>query len=105
MRIPDVPRGSYRVVVAGAREAPVLEVVALGQRDVGRPVAFGLLFILAVLVAGVVDPPPLARRDLLVGFRNVLGVALLLFGIRDRRSLELFVPVVLARLPEYPDRS
>ena len=75
----------------------MLEVVALGQETSIALVAFGLLFILAMLVAGVVDPPPLARRHLLVGFRNVLGVALLLLGIRDRRSLELFVPVVLAQ--------
>lgn len=54
VRIPDVPRGSYRVVVAGASEAPVLEVVALGQETSVALVAFGLLFILAMLVAGVV---------------------------------------------------
>ena len=54
MRIPDVPRGSYRVVVAGSSEAPVLEVVALGQETSVALVAFGLLFILAMLVAGVV---------------------------------------------------
>jgi hypothetical protein len=53
-RVPDVPRGTYRVVVAGSREAPVLEVVALGQETSIALVAFGLLFILAVLVAGVV---------------------------------------------------
>jgi hypothetical protein len=54
VKVPDVPRGSYRVVVAGSREAPVLEVVALGQETSVALVAFGLLFILAVLVAGVV---------------------------------------------------
>jgi hypothetical protein len=54
VKVPDVPRGSYRVVVAGSREAPVLEVVALGQETSIALVAFGLLFILAVLVAGVV---------------------------------------------------
>jgi nitrous oxidase accessory protein NosD len=54
VRIPDVPRGSYRIVVAGSSEAPVLEVVALGQETSIALVAFGLLFILAVLVAGVV---------------------------------------------------
>ena len=54
VKVPDVPRGSYRVVVAGSREAPVLEVVALGQQTSVALVAFGLLFILAVLVAGVV---------------------------------------------------
>ncbi len=54
VKVPDVPRGSYRVVVAGSREAPVLEVVARGQETSVALVAFGLLFILAVLVAGVV---------------------------------------------------
>ena len=54
MRVPDVPRGSYRVVVAGSSEAPVLEVVALGQQTSVALVAFGLLFILVMLVAGVV---------------------------------------------------
>jgi len=54
VRVPDVPRGHYRVVVAGSGEAPVLEVVALGQQTSVALVAFGLLFILAVLVAGVV---------------------------------------------------
>ena len=54
VKVPDVPRGTYRVVVAGAREAPVLEVVALGQETSVALVAFGLLFILAVLVGGVV---------------------------------------------------
>ena len=54
VKIPDVPRGDYRVVVAGSSEAPVLEVVALGQETSIALVAFGLLFILAVLVAGVV---------------------------------------------------
>jgi hypothetical protein len=53
-RVPEVPRGDYRVVVAGSREAPVLEVVALGQETSIALVAFGFLFILAVLVAGVV---------------------------------------------------
>jgi hypothetical protein len=54
LRVPNVPRGSYRVVVEGSREAPVLEVVALGQQTSVALVAFGLLFILVVLVAGVV---------------------------------------------------
>ena len=53
-KVPDVPRGSYRVVVAGSSEAPVLEVVALGQETSIALVAFGFLFILAVLVAGVI---------------------------------------------------
>ena len=54
VKVPDVPRGHYRVVVAGSREAPILEVVALGQQTSLALVVFGLLFILAVLVAGVV---------------------------------------------------
>jgi hypothetical protein len=54
VKVPDVPRGHYRVVVAGSREAPVLEVVALGQQTSIALVVFGFLFILAVLVAGVV---------------------------------------------------
>jgi hypothetical protein len=54
VKVPDVPRGDYRVVVAGSREAPVLEVVALGQETSVALVAFGFLFILVVLVAGVV---------------------------------------------------
>ena len=52
--VPDVPRGNYRVVVAGSSEAPVLEVVALGQETSIALVAFGFLFLLGVLVAGVV---------------------------------------------------
>ena len=54
VRVPDVPRGRYRVVVAGSREAPVLEVVALGQQTSLALVVFGFLFIFALLVAGVV---------------------------------------------------
>lgn len=54
VKVPDVRRGRYRVVVAGSSEAPVLEVVALGQQTSVALVAFGLLFILVVLVAGVV---------------------------------------------------
>ena len=54
VRVPDVPRGDYRVVVAGSSEAPVLVVVALGQETSLALVAFGLLFILVLLVAGVV---------------------------------------------------
>lgn len=53
-KVPDVPRGDYRVVVAGSREAPVLEVVALGQETSFALIAFGVLFILAVLVGFVV---------------------------------------------------
>ena len=54
VKVPDVPRGDYRVVVSGTSEAPVLTVVALGQETSLALVAFGLLFILVVLVAGVV---------------------------------------------------
>jgi len=52
--VPDVPRGDYRVVVAGSREAPVLEAVALGRETSIALVAFGLLFIHVVLAPGVV---------------------------------------------------
>jgi len=51
--VPDVPRGGYRVVVAGSSEAPVLEIVALGQETSIALVAFGFLFVLVVIVAGV----------------------------------------------------
>ena len=54
VKVPDVPRGDYRVVVAGSREAPVLEVVALGQEASVALVAFGFLFILVVIVAFVI---------------------------------------------------
>ena len=54
VKVPEVPRGDYRVVVAGSREAPVLEVVALGRETSVALVAFGLLFVLVVLVAFVV---------------------------------------------------
>jgi len=53
-KVPDVPRGDYRVVVAGSREAPVLTVVALGQETSVALVAFGLLFILVVIVGFIV---------------------------------------------------
>lgn len=52
--VPDVPRGSYRVIVAGSREAPVLEVVALSGETSVALVVFGLLFLVALLVGGVV---------------------------------------------------
>ena len=54
VKVPDVPRGRYRVVVVGSSEAPVLEVVALGQQTSIALVAFGFLFVLAMLVGGVV---------------------------------------------------
>jgi hypothetical protein len=54
VKVPDVPHGTYRVVVAGSSEAPVLEVVALDRETSIALLAFGLLFILAVVVAGVV---------------------------------------------------
>ena len=53
-KIPRVPRGRYRVVVAGSSEAPVLEVVALGQQTSLALVVFGLLFVVAMLVGGVI---------------------------------------------------
>lgn len=54
VQVPDVPRDTYRVVVAGSSEAPVLEVAALGQETSIALVAFGFLFIVVLLVAGVV---------------------------------------------------
>ena len=54
VKVPDIPRGDYRVVVAGSSEAPVLVVIALGQEASVALLAFGFLFILVVLVAGVV---------------------------------------------------
>jgi nitrous oxidase accessory protein NosD len=54
VRVPDVQRGGYRVVVTGSSEAPVLDVVALGQETSIALVAFGFLFVLILLVAGVV---------------------------------------------------
>jgi hypothetical protein len=52
--VPDVPAGSYRVVVAGGGEAPVLEVLPLSQETSLLLVAFGALLVLALVVAGVV---------------------------------------------------
>ena len=63
--VPDVPAGRYRVVVAGEAEAPVLEVVALSRDTSLLLLGFGFLLVLGLFVAGVVVPPPLARRDLL----------------------------------------
>ncbi|MGZ8783525.1 MAG: hypothetical protein ACXWZB_08520 [Gaiellaceae bacterium] len=54
VKVPDVPRGTYRIVVAGEREAPVLEVVALSQGPSALLFGFGLLFLLALVVAGIV---------------------------------------------------
>ena len=53
-RVPDVAAGSYRVVVAGEGEAPVLEVTALSQGTSLALVLFGFLFMLGVVVAGIV---------------------------------------------------
>lgn len=58
-KVPELPRGDYRVVVAGSREAPVLTIVAPGSETLSQEtsialIAFGLLFILVVLVGGVV---------------------------------------------------
>jgi hypothetical protein len=52
--VPEVPVGRYRVVVAGSAEAPVLEVLPLSQETSLLLVAFGLLLLLALVVAGVV---------------------------------------------------
>ena len=52
--VPDVPAGSYRVVVAGEPEAPVLEVVALSRDTSALLLGFGLLLVLGLVVAGVV---------------------------------------------------
>jgi hypothetical protein len=52
--VPDVPAGSYRVVVAGEGESPVLEVVALSRDTSLLLVGFGLLLVLGLVVAGVV---------------------------------------------------
>ncbi len=53
-QVPDVPAGSYRVVVAGEAEAPVLEVTALSQETSLLLLGFGLLLVLGLIVAGVV---------------------------------------------------
>lgn len=54
VRVPDVPPGRYRVVVAGGGEAPVLEVLPLSQETSLLLVGFGVLLVLALVVAGVV---------------------------------------------------
>jgi hypothetical protein len=54
IRVPDVPLGRYRVVVAGEGEAPVLEVVALSQETSLLLLGFGAVLILGLVVAGVV---------------------------------------------------
>ncbi len=53
-QVPDVPAGSYRVVVAGEREAPVLEVVALSRDTSLLLLGFGVLLVLGFVVAAVV---------------------------------------------------
>ena len=53
VKVPNVPRGRYRVVVVGSSEAPVLEVVALGQQTSLALVVFGFLFVIAMLVGGI----------------------------------------------------
>ena len=52
--VPDVPAGEYRLVVAGEREAPVLEVVPLSRDTSLLLLGFGLLLVLGFVVAGVV---------------------------------------------------
>jgi hypothetical protein len=50
--VPDVPRGSYRVVVAGEREAPVLEVLPLSQETSLLLLGLGGLLVLGLVTAG-----------------------------------------------------
>lgn len=52
--VPQLPVGSYRVIVARSREAPVLEVVALSGQTSTALVVFGVLFMVALLVGGVI---------------------------------------------------
>ncbi|HUQ23573.1 MAG TPA: hypothetical protein VM049_11230 [Gaiellaceae bacterium] len=54
VKVPDVPRGRYRVVVPGSNEAPVLEVVKLGRQTSLALLVFGFLFVIATLVGGLV---------------------------------------------------
>jgi hypothetical protein len=54
VQVPKVPAGRYRVVVAGEPEAPVLEVVALSRHTSVLLLGFGLVLVLALLVAGLV---------------------------------------------------
>jgi hypothetical protein len=54
VKVPQVPRGRYRVVIAGSSEAPVLEVVALGQQTSVALIVFGFIFVLVMLVGGIV---------------------------------------------------
>ena len=53
-QVPDVPRGNYRVVVAGESEAPVLEVVSLSRDTSALLLGLGLLLVLGLVVAGLV---------------------------------------------------
>jgi len=53
-RVPAIPAGRYRVVVAGEPEAPVLEVATLSRETSGLLLGFGLLLVLVFVVAGVV---------------------------------------------------
>jgi hypothetical protein len=50
--VPDVPRGSYRVVVAGESEAPVLEVLPLSQETSLLLLGLGGLLVLGLVAAG-----------------------------------------------------
>jgi hypothetical protein len=54
VQVPKVPAGRYRVVVPGEPEAPVLEVVTLSRDTSALLLGFGLLLVLALLVAGLV---------------------------------------------------
>ena len=53
-KVPDVPAGRYRVVVAGEPEAPVLEVVALSRDTSLLLLGFGFVLVLGLFVGGVV---------------------------------------------------
>ena len=50
--VPDVPRGSYRVVVAGESEAPILEVLPLSQETSLLLLGLGGLLVLGLVAAG-----------------------------------------------------
>jgi hypothetical protein len=49
--VPEVPHGSYRVVVAGEGEAPVLEVLPLSQETSLLLLGLGGLLVLGLLTA------------------------------------------------------
>lgn len=53
-KVPDVPAGRYRIVVAGEPEAPVLTVAALSRDTSLLLLGFGFLLVLGFFVAGVI---------------------------------------------------